>query len=285
MKINRLSLTIIIVLMMVPILSYSSLAGEKTENASLLWLNPPGSIVHIGDALNIIIQLDDVTNVYGAEMELGFDPAILAVVDADINQGGVQITEGVCPAPDFVLINTADNSAGTIGYVVTQLSPTPPCAGGEVATIEFQCLSEGTSPVSFSHSLISDPDGMVIGAPTQGATVACSNNPPLPPSNPTPADTATDVSILTNLSWEGGDPDPGDTVSYDVFFDTASPPTALLCDDTISTTCDPGTLSYNSTYYWQVIATDNHGASTPGGEWSFTTEQEPSYVYLPTVMK
>jgi len=219
-------------------------------------------------------------------MVLGFDHTILAAVDADPVSGGVQISAGVCPAPDFVVINSAGNNAGTIEYVVSQLNPTPPCNGGEVATIEFQCLSVGTSPVSFTSSLISDPDGIIIAAPTQDATVECSNNPPNKPSDPTPADTATGISILTDISWTGGDPDPGDTVTYDVFFDTSSPPALLLCDDATTTTCNPGTLNYSTTYYWHVFATDKHGASTAGDIWQFTTEDEPlKYIFLPLTVK
>jgi len=285
MNMARFSLITLLVLVVLAFLTYSTLAGDEAVLASLLWLNPSSSTLPVGDTTNIVIQLDDVTNVYGAEMELGFDPAILAVVDADLGEAGVQISEGICPAPNFVLINSADNSAGTIEYVLTQLFPTPPCDGGEVASIEFQCLSGGTSPVTFTSSLITDPDGVVIVVPTQDATVAC-NNPPYEPSDPTPADTATGVDILTDLSWDGGDPDPGDTVTYDVYFGNSSPPASLLCDDTATTTCDPGMLSYDTTYYWQVIATDNHGEPSEGDEWHFTTEDEPlEYIFLPLLMK
>lgn len=35
--------------------------------------------------------------------------------------------------------------------------------------------------------------------------------------------------------------------------------------------CDPGTLVYDTHYYWYIVATDNHGASTTGATWDFTT--------------
>jgi len=41
------------------------------------------------------------------------------------------------------------------------------------------------------------------------------------------------------------------------------------------TTYDPGTLEYETTYYWQIIATDEYDASTDGPIWHFTTEEEP----------
>jgi len=100
-------------------------------------------------------------------------------------------------------------------------------------------------------------------------------SPPNTPSNPSPANGATDVSITTDLSWTGGDPDSGDTVTYDVYFGTASSPPIVIHNQT-GTTYDPGPLAYNTHYYWKIVAWDNHGFSTPGPTWSFTTEPHPN---------
>jgi len=99
------------------------------------------------------------------------------------------------------------------------------------------------------------------------------NNPPNTPSNPSPADGATSVDTGANLSWTGGDPDVGDTVTYDVYFGTTNPP-PIVSTNQIGTTYDPS-LSYSTTYYWQIVAEDNNGASTDGPIWSFTTKDNP----------
>jgi hypothetical protein len=39
-----------------------------------------------------------------------------------------------------------------------------------------------------------------------------------------------------------------------------------------SITYDPGVLAIGETYYWKIIATDNHGISTEGPLWAFTTQ-------------
>ena len=62
-----------------------------------------------------------------------------------------------------------------------------------------------------------------------------------------------------------------DTVTYDIYFGTTSPPPKLVSNHTDSS-YQPATLQGNTTYYWKIIAWDNHGASTPGSTWSFTTE-------------
>ncbi|MDH7517915.1 MAG: hypothetical protein QHH19_06190, partial [Candidatus Thermoplasmatota archaeon] len=96
------------------------------------------------------------------------------------------------------------------------------------------------------------------------------NHPPNTPSNPSPANGATNVPITADLSWTGGDPDPGDTVVYDIYFGTTNPPPILVYGHT-TTTYDLYTLNYNTLYYWKIVAWDSFGESTPGPVWSFTT--------------
>ena len=59
-------------------------------------------------------------------------------------------------------------------------------------------------------------------------------------------------------------------MTYDVYFGTSSTP-PLVSNDQSGTTYDPGTLAYNTQYYWKIVATDNHAASTTGPLWDFTT--------------
>jgi formylglycine-generating enzyme required for sulfatase activity len=101
------------------------------------------------------------------------------------------------------------------------------------------------------------------------------NRPPNQPSNPAPADGAMDQSVDVKLSWSGGDPD-GDPVTYDVYLEAGDDsPDTLACDDVASASCDPGGLSEGEHYYWQVVARDSRGATTPGPVWGFRTEWSP----------
>jgi hypothetical protein len=100
------------------------------------------------------------------------------------------------------------------------------------------------------------------------------NSPPNKPDNPSPTNEAVNISISTQFYWEGSDPDPSDNITYDVYFENNTPPTLLIASLNEST-FNPGTLQYNTTYYWKVIANDSED-TTEGDLWSFTTEKEPN---------
>ncbi|MFP4395828.1 MAG: CAP domain-containing protein [Anaerolineales bacterium] len=101
------------------------------------------------------------------------------------------------------------------------------------------------------------------------------NAAPYVPRNPSPADGAVDQDLAVDLHWTGGDPD-GDAVTYKVLLDAeVGTPTTVICNDIAATMCDPGALAAETTYVWYVIATDEHGKSTAGPAWSFTTASAP----------
>jgi len=79
---------------------------------------------------------------------------------------------------------------------------------------------------------------------------------------------ATGVNINPTLSWTCSDPD-NDALTYDVYFGTSSNP-PLKASGITSTRYNPGTLSYSTTYYWKIIASDGQ-ATTSGPVWHFTT--------------
>ena len=104
------------------------------------------------------------------------------------------------------------------------------------------------------------------------------NSLPNIPSEPKPENGKADVNTEFDLNWIGGDPNqwnPQDTVVYDVYFGTISPP-PMVSSSQITTIYDPGSLDINTTYYWQIISKDNHGAVSEGPIWQFTTSRMPN---------
>ncbi|MCX5896508.1 MAG: hypothetical protein NTZ51_11885, partial [Proteobacteria bacterium] len=100
--------------------------------------------------------------------------------------------------------------------------------------------------------------------------VSSGNIPPNTPGNPSPPDGSVNQPPTIILSWEGSDPNPGDTVSYAVFFGTDASTSQKPIIQTEKTFA-PGTLEPATTYFWKVIAIDSKGAKTAGPLWSFKT--------------
>lgn len=96
------------------------------------------------------------------------------------------------------------------------------------------------------------------------------NTPPITPKNPDPEHQEENVEISTDLSWDGGDPD-GDEVTYDVYFGDSNPPVLVSWNQSKTTYDPPGMLEYDNTYYWKIIARDEHGETSEGSIWYFTT--------------
>ena len=168
-------------------------------------------------------------------------------------------------------------------------------SGGSPVNQAYVCLWKGTEVYQRGYT---DATGNVsfTVSPTTGGTmnvtvtkhnyvpnkstaqVSSGNIPPYTPSAPYPANGATSVALTVDLTWTGGDPNQGDIVTYDVYFGTSSNPPRVVNNQS-ATTYDPGTLSYVTTYHWKIVSWDDHGATTTGPSWSFTTKANTPPVY------
>ncbi|WP_367391272.1 T9SS type A sorting domain-containing protein [Lewinella sp. LCG006] len=104
-----------------------------------------------------------------------------------------------------------------------------------------------------------------ISDPSNDATITTDSATALPDaaSNPSPADGATNVSNVANLSWMSG----GNTDDFEVYFGTSENPPLVSTQNTTTYLPD---LGANTTYFWKLIARNENGA-TEGPRWSFTT--------------
>ena len=94
------------------------------------------------------------------------------------------------------------------------------------------------------------------------------------PSNPTPADAATGVPITgVNLRWTNG----ANTTNVEVWFGPSGNLTKVY-DGAVKTSHALGTLNYSSPYQWYIVCKDAN-CSVTGPAWSFTTTQDPSFIF------
>jgi LysM repeat protein/energy-converting hydrogenase Eha subunit A len=152
----------------------------------------------------IQIRINDVTDLYGVDVRLTYNPAVVEVVDANTSAPGVQIASGDLPdvgsGNGYVQVNSVDVDTGTISYAAIRINPAPAQSGsGTIASVTFRGKAAGTSPVTLVSVVLSDATAKQITAlPVSGQiTVTCQGTPAptatTPATAPAPTKTATPV--------------------------------------------------------------------------------------------
>ena len=253
-------------------------------------LDPLTSEVQVGDTISVDIVIEDVADLYGLDVRLSFDPALLEVQDADPGTAGVQIQKGTFPAPDFVVKNEADNGAGTIWYAVSQLGdihPDPVSGSGVAASVTFKGLASGMSSVAFTYQKIVNRNGDEIPATTQDGQITVMPAGAAPTSTPTPKPKPTDTPPPTPTSVPPTAPPPTEAP-------TAVPPTATptsrptLAPTTVSEATEMAQPTPTAMPPTTVLPTETSAAAPPMATptsrptSALTTTSEATEVPLPT---
>jgi hypothetical protein len=147
-------------------------AGREPTADPLVRCQPASVSVPLNQLAVIDIYVQDVTNLYGADVMVSYDPTIGAVVDQDGFQPGAQIQPLYSwTIPGFIVRNgayvPADNPPNCgvhcIWFAFTQFNPTPPANGsGPIARITFQGLQVGTFPMNWLYNHLGAPGGLPI---------------------------------------------------------------------------------------------------------------------------
>jgi hypothetical protein len=141
---------------------------------------------------------------------------------------------------------------------------------GNIAVIA--AVFNNTMNTGYAYPPSSNPFNAYYVDDAAGVLVADTG--PNTPTNPNPANGATNIDIHKVLGWTGGG-SPGTTITYDVYFGTASSPPKVSSNQS-TTTYNPGTLAYSTMYYWKVVAWDENHNTAEGPIWHFTTIANPN---------
>jgi len=164
---------------------------DLTASASVtIALDPASSSLGVGQDTWITIRINNVLDLYGADVRLYFNPSIIEIMDA-VPGAPISLEQGTAPWPDFVIKNQADNGTGDIWYAATQLNPRDPFQGsGTMARIHVRGLAEGSTSIAFINYDLVTRNGMSIEAGVSSCTVQVG-----PPGSETdtPTPTATDA--------------------------------------------------------------------------------------------
>ncbi len=120
--------------------------------------------------LVVNLLLVDVVDLYGADIQLRYDPAQLQVRDENPRLAGGQISPDQLLAFDnrFVVVNKVDTESGLINFAFVLLNPAPPISGqGALATINFEILESGPFSVEIVEAQLISPDLQMIPVTTE----------------------------------------------------------------------------------------------------------------------
>jgi hypothetical protein len=149
-------------------------AGNEESPLASALLRPLSSTVHL-EPINLQlaisatdttnVQVANVSNLYGIDFRLSYDPAIVEVQDADPDEPGIQIKPGTLFEGKnyFVARNWVDPEAGVIEFIASlRDSAASIDSSGSLATITWQGVKTGTSTVMFDQAKLSNRDGAPI---------------------------------------------------------------------------------------------------------------------------
>ncbi len=185
----------IVLFSIVALIAARPLPGAWAANTTAK-LTPAAQTIDVGQTTSVTFAVQDVEILYGYQAAIGFNAAVLQVVDANSSKPGVQVQLGTFLQPDFVQQNNADNSLGAIVCVVSQMAPHSAVNGsGVLFTITFKAKAPGVSNIHFTDLKLARADGIEISASQQNAqiNVGAANTPTATPTTaaPTPTPTAT----------------------------------------------------------------------------------------------
>lgn len=114
------------------------------------------------------VEVANAVDLLAIEFTIEFDPTQLTVIEDEL-------VSGDCPSGEFIVVNSADNSNGTISYAATQLTTTP-CDSGTVATFSVQCAQTDNTieaQLHFGDHLLASSSGLAIAHQAESATIQC----------------------------------------------------------------------------------------------------------------
>ncbi len=182
-----------------------------------------------------------------------------------ISSAGTVLLSGTLATNITISLLSSDTTELTVPSSMTLL------AGRSNRVFNITLIDDALVDGAQNVTVTASAPGLVSGSAI--VMVLDNESPPLP-SNPNPADLATNVSINADLSWVNGQAG----LNNDVYFGTNPVPNQLL-GTTSGNTWNLPQLLPNTTYYWQIVA--RAAGSSPSGVWRFTTRDVDHFDFGP----
>jgi len=141
----------------------------RAADGGRLRLTTSDSKPAVGQVFIVDVLVENAPAIYGADVQLAFDPAVLEVVDSDASVAGVQLKPGpfIDAQKSFFLQQSADNQKGTVDYALVLLNPAPAVNGdGMLVQVAFRAKAEGRSEISITEGMYGTRTGETVSPST-----------------------------------------------------------------------------------------------------------------------
>ncbi|MFN8455439.1 MAG: cohesin domain-containing protein [Anaerolineae bacterium] len=145
------------------------------------------------------VMAENVTDLYGLELHLKYDPAVLEAQDGQAEQEGVQVEPGALlpVSQGFVVANKADQAEGKVTYAITLLNPAPPVNGsGPIARLTFKTLQNTPSTIEVEQAILVSVNLQTLPVQTTPLTLGGTEQ-----AQPVSVNTAAPVASAEGYPW------------------------------------------------------------------------------------
>ncbi len=170
-------------------LSYNFVRGHALEawwmsdlsaSQPTVFVSPAAQTIACGEVATFTVAVRNISNMYGVQFYLTFDPEVIEVIDPDDDASNGTIVPGdIFPPGEYeVAQEVVDNASGQVRYAITLLrvpKAQPFNGSGVVAEIAVRARDEGASPLVLADVRVSDDAGRPIAVDVQDGvlTVEC----------------------------------------------------------------------------------------------------------------
>lgn len=130
------------------------------------------SQVLAGEKTVLFLELQEISDLYGYQLELQFPAEKVALLDGNPAGSGINFKLGDFLSPDFVVINEVDGAAGRASLALSQMNPSEPGNGGGIlAQIEVQAQEAGEVRFTFNNVILVNTSAEAIAHSLQGCAL------------------------------------------------------------------------------------------------------------------
>lgn len=126
----------------------------RAQTSASIYTVPDYTSVPVGSDVMISIDVSDVENLYGYDVNITYDNRVLSCLNATVGD----------LFPQYLTFEADINdAAGYLRYAITLKSPEPPINGtGDILDIGFNAFAVGTSPLNFASVILDNSSALPL---------------------------------------------------------------------------------------------------------------------------